>query len=157
MNSFSKVLFLDVDGVLNASGQTKERFHGLLGICPVMMHRLHRILLATDCSVVVSSTWRKHPAHMEHLKECMGPVAAARIVGTTPGLDEQRPSGLWTGQSRGNEIKAWLDTHPEVKRFVILDDDFDLGGLLPHHVATNTFEGLTDEQAAETIRRLNAV
>ena len=157
MSEQTGILFLDVDGVLNASGQTKERFHGLLGICLVMMHRLHRILLATDCRVVVSSTWRKHPAHLEHLKECMGPVAAARIVGTTPVLDAQAPSGLWTGQSRGNEIKAWLDKHPAVTRFVILDDDFDLGGLLPHHVATNTFEGLTDEQAAEAIRRLNAV
>ena len=151
----SAVLFLDVDGVLNASGKTTQRFHGLLGICPDMMARLLRILRETGCKVVLSSTWRKHPEHVKHLRENWGALGDERMMGMTPVLDAQSGAWLWTAQSRGTEIAAWLSQNPDVKHFVILDDDGDMAHLLPHLVQTDTFEGLTDRITDDVIRRLN--
>lgn len=151
----SAVLFLDVDGVLNASGKTTQRFHGRLGICPDMMARLLRILRETGCKVVLSSTWRKHPEHIEHLRENWGTLGNDRLAGMTPVLDEQSGACLWTAKSRWTEIAAWLAQNPEVKHFVILDDDGDMAHLLPHLVQTDNFEGLTDRITEDVIRRLN--
>jgi hypothetical protein len=33
---------------------------------------------------------------------------------------------LLEGQTRGSQIKSWLDKHPEVTHYVILDDDGDM-------------------------------
>ncbi len=44
---------------------------------------------------------------------------------------------------RGNEIKAWLDNHPEVTNYVILDDSSDfLEEQLPYHVKVHYRNGV---------------
>ena len=63
---------------------------------------------------------------------------------------------LYTARPRGEEIAAWLAQHPNVTRFVILDDDKDMLDLLPHLVHCDNRQGVTDELASEVIRRLNA-
>lgn len=147
------ILFLDVDGVLNASGKTKQRFQGCLGLCPSMVERLRRILRETGCHVVLSSTWRKYPDHVKHLAKTIGRLWGERCIGETPILDEKSGAWLWSAKTRGDEIAAWLREN-YIDRFVILDDDRDMGGLLPHLVETDTFVGLTDEIADEVIKRL---
>jgi hypothetical protein len=58
--------------------------------------------------------------------------------------------------SRGAEIKIWLDEHPEVEKFVILDDDdLRIEEYLPYHVKTTFKYGLTREKAVEAIKILN--
>jgi hypothetical protein len=45
--------------------------------------------------------------------------------------------------SRGHEIQDWLDRHPEVENYVILDDDGDmLDGQREHFVHTATWDGM---------------
>lgn len=154
MSRLNKILFLDVDGVLNAVGTTRQKFNGMVGIDPSMLVRLKRILSETQCSIVLSSTWRKFPAWRAHLMEALGPDALF-VIGDTPGPDFDDKSGLWIAKTRGDEIRAWLDANPGVERFCVLDDDDDMGILSLSMVRTNTFEGLTEKQADEVIKRLN--
>lgn len=152
------VLFLDADGVLNRFS-TKERGPGgFLGIEREKAKLVQRILQKTNAFLVISSSWRKHPESLKYLLRELGTEAAIRYMGKTPVLDEKRESGLYTGKTRGAEIQAWLDKHPEVTNFVILDDDDDgmrAGPLKERHIKTNMAHGLTDTQAEEVIRMLN--
>ena len=151
----STVIFLDVDGVLNKVGTRERSPHGTYGIEQGMVKLLSEIVTATDCKICVSSTWRKYDDLMECLRSELGANLEARIIGATPVLDIQMESGIWTGKVRGEEIQYWLDEHPEVARFVILDDDSDMAHLMPRLVRTNGHEGLTPEIAREAIARMN--
>jgi hypothetical protein len=58
---------------------------------------------------------------------------------------------------RGYEIQAWLDLHPGVTRYAILDDDCDmLLHQLPNHFRTVSELGITPEIAARVIAHLQA-
>lgn len=87
--------------------------------------------------IVVTSTWRLH----DNYKECLingGLRSGIEILGCTP---------RFSGQSRGAEIKAYLEEHPEIIYYVIIDDEEDM---LPeqcdHFICTdgNVGFGLTD-------------
>ncbi len=99
-----KVLFLDIDGVLNTY-ETKERFRGTYGIDQSLLEIFR---LITPTPIVLSSTWRLYPKHraevMRHIE----------IHDCTPLLNTPRHK----------EISAWLDKN-QPKDFVILDDDLD--------------------------------
>lgn len=64
-----KIIFLDIDGVLNCELWYKQRFeildrsvvtgnYPLYEFAPFLIERLNKIIEATDAKVVVSSTWR---------------------------------------------------------------------------------------------------
>lgn len=50
-----KILFLDIDGVLN--GHQKDE-QGYCRIVPYCVNYLNRVIDATDCKIVLSSAWR---------------------------------------------------------------------------------------------------
>ena len=133
-----KVLFLDVDGVLNSRSTTNFK-NNLWPIDPYMAFMAGKIQLDTDCEVVLSSSWRYHPD---------GVKAARKIVNlldVTPLLNS----------TRGTEIKAWLDTHPEVTKYAILDDDRDMLDEQLINFFPTTFEtGLTEDIAKAVTEHL---
>lgn len=101
-----------------------------------------RIQLQTGCEVVLSSSWRHHPEGVQNVSE-----RVVRLLDKTPYLP-----GI-----RGDEIQAWLDLHPEVDKYAILDDDMDmLVGQAPNFFKTTFKEGLTDEIAEAVIKHLNS-
>lgn len=151
----SAVLFLDVDGVLNRVGTKEKSPYGTYGIEPAKAEMVRRIMRETGCLLVVSSTWRRYRDLLHHLWQQLGCEWKERWAGNTPILDTRTESGLYTAVVRGDEIQAWLDKHPEVTRFVILDDDGDMKHLMPHLLLTHGCEGLTDELTEAAIRRLN--
>ena len=57
------------------------------------------------------------------------------------------------------EIRAWLGLHPEVDRYIILDDDlfdFEERGLLPRLIKTEFWNGgLTEAHVQEAINLLS--
>lgn len=142
----TKVIFLDIDGVLNTPSDLKNA-HTLLFIDSTKVERLNRIISATDARLVLSSTWRRFDYCVEYLKQHM------ELVGQTPvGVKEQ-----WSGNytRRGKEIQAWLDTFP-IKKYIILDDDGDmLEHQLPFFIQTDTYVGLTDDHVDRAIEILN--
>lgn len=147
-----KVLFLDVDGVLNSQEtffRTKNERDSLFLIDPYMALLVGRILEATGAQIVLSSSWRHHPDGIAVVER-----RVAKILDTTPSLP--RPSG--TGAEyyeRGKEIEAWLEKNEWVEKYAILDDDSDFMPEQPLF-KTSWQTGLTDEIAATVIQYLNS-
>lgn len=141
-----KVIFLDVDGVLN----TRETW-GFERQFPLpLVARLRHLVDTTGAKIVVSSTWRI--SLMDRLLSNLevGGVPRETVIDATPFL---QPHGL-EAVPRGIEIQAWLDSHPEVNTFVILDDGTDMAHLLPRLVQTDHVHGLTDADVDRAIEML---
>lgn len=147
-----KVLFLDIDGVLNhhdflVANKAKivEDWSGRAEIDTVAVARLRRVIEATGANVVLSSSWR----HRFHGAEMRGFFAGygILIMSVTPTIQVCR---------RGDEIAAWLrSTSETVDEYVVLDDYDDAGsGHEDRFVQTNYLVGLTDELADDAIRIL---
>lgn len=129
-----RILFLDVDGVLNT-----ERSQGLFSISNGPLERLRKIVKDTDCSIVLSSTWRKDPRAMAELQRRFKYKGIPTWVGVTPIHDDGY---------RGLEIAAYLQKiefgKHDMDRYAILDDDSDMmDHQLRHFFQTDPEHGLT--------------
>ena len=110
--------------------------------------QLKKIVEATDAEIVLSSSWRWYKETRDKIHHQLR-QKGIDFVDTTP-------REIDITMSRGAEIKAWLDNHPEVEKFVILDDDeLQIEEYLHYHVKTTFKYGLTREKAAEAIKILN--
>lgn len=142
-----KVIFIDIDGVLNCS-TTKERHFGAVGIDPDKVKLLSEIVAATGALVVLSSTWRLIP---EAKKEV---VKFVKIHDQTPDLSKMNYA-----RERGMEVAEWLVQQPEktIGKYVIIDDGKDfLVSQTPNLIHTSWLTGLTEKQAQQAIRYLNS-
>ena len=149
-----RVLFLDIDGVLNShhwyENRPSEPHNGrgdelVSMIDPDAVARLNQIVEATGCVVVLSSSWR-----------CMDPIGRidralnrrgfnTRLFGATPNI----------GNPRGSEIIAWLELVPgTVESFAILDDDSDMADVSHALIQTDYKTGLLDDHAKRAIAKL---
>ena len=133
----NKVIFLDVDGVLNNGTWAIEMFdkgirvyHDDLLFEP-SLEQLRRILDSTGAVIVVSSSWRQIPVAYLHLQEWLEKFGM-EIYDKTP----------YVGGERGDDITAWFNRHPGDWKYVILDDDDDMGVHMPHLVRTSFDKGL---------------
>lgn len=145
-----KVVFLDIDGVLNhweylkrmrASGARSRGCTTESHLDPECVGRLNGLLRRSGAKVVVSSTWR-----ILHSIESLQETLEAR--GFEGGIiDFTTTADLGC---RGAQIEAWLDSHDEVESFVILDDDGDLEPLCAYWVQTSLFDGGLNEEHVET-------
>lgn len=150
------VLFLDIDGVLNSGKYIKNlngRFDDPINqIDPEAVKLLNIITDLTGCKIVVSSTWR-----IAFLNRCADPVRSMQgclrmynITGEVIGLTPRKVNAI--RNVRGKEIQAWLDEHyDEVEKFVIIDDDSDMGKLLPHLVKTLFEDGIQDSHVQKIV------
>jgi hypothetical protein len=153
-----RVLFLDVDGVLNshqsimASIRSTEKESGPDGwFCPIACSNLLEILARIpDLKIVVSSSWRigrDLPGIRRDLKPAG--IPDDRIIGMTP---VNRALYRW----RGMEIEAYLKARPEIGDFVIVDDDSDMKPFMHRLVQTDTRMGLMWDKAHEILKRFGA-
>lgn len=139
------IVFLDIDGVITTM-VTKYRTGD-----PACVAQLNRITEVTGAAIVVSSTWR----HAENIKEILaGWGITSEVIGITPALNRWSESGIYIGVERGNEIAKWLADNPNDGCLLILDDDSDMGELLPYLVRTNSYIGLTEADADKAITML---
>lgn len=144
-----KVLFLDVDGVLNSEEwfradphKTDSDWLGLRSVDPTKVEIIKVVLAETGATLVLSSTWRLVADYVQTLRDFGLP-----IDDTTPVLETS---------NRGEEITAWLRLHPEADVIAIVDDDDDAGDceLYPRLVQTTWQRGLQPEHATKLIRLL---
>ena len=163
-----KILFLDIDGVLNTKEwhcrMTKDTPRDEYGYAfdPVAVANLAHIIEETGVVIVISSCWKFHGVaklrRMWDMRKLPG-----TILDITPNtvsdemLLDANLDELELGVCRGNEIKEWLSKHKgEVSDYVIIDDFDDL---LPeqgeHAVITNTLIGISKEDAERAIEILN--
>lgn len=132
-----RLLFLDVDGVLNRSfGSESEIESSKVGL-------LKRVVDTCNPLVILSSSWRMFPTRMKRIRAILSGIKV-RFGGVTPVIFE----------SRGREIERWLDTHGTPARFVILDDDSNMEPLEEYQVQTKSHVGLAEKEVEEVIRRL---
>lgn len=146
----NRIIFLDVDGVLNNGTWAAEMYdRGVHVFRDGLLYRpslvqLRRILDQTGALIVVSSSWRLEEEASAILREWLE-LYGMSIFDETPYLDGER----------GDEITAWFDRHPGDWRYVILDDDDDMGIHLDHLVRTSFQKGLTALEADRCIEMLN--
>jgi hypothetical protein len=129
-----KVLFLDFDGVLNSiqsrvfwenlkdqdqwekdmqvsSGGILEQI--AMEFCPIAISNLEELIRRTKIKIVVSSSWRVQRTVQELGELFKSKLISEAIIDKTESFSN----------TRGDEIQKWLDEHPEVENYVILDDD----------------------------------
>jgi hypothetical protein len=156
------LLFLDVDGVLNSRDYISRDDVNFddpdQQMDPDAIARLNQITDATGASIVVSSTWRLGWLDDSNgLDKLQYSFKLYGITGKIIGMTPHKPNCI--RNQRGKEIQAWLDFNRinmtnDVEKFVILDDDADMGKLKDHLVLTKFKNGLQDKHVEEIIKRL---
>jgi hypothetical protein len=105
-----KVIFLDIDGVLNCKKTLNPRKLPYI-VDPELLKCFESLLERTGAKVVLSSTWRYDPAGLFSAKHWGVP-----FIDVTPDMPTQ---------PRRNEVLAWLKQHPGVDRYAVIDDEDD--------------------------------
>lgn len=130
-----KIIFLDIDGVLNsvktsvAHGGYPTALEHSEAFDWVAIKLLQRLCDSSGAQIVLSSAWRLWFDFAD-----VGKAFGLPIIDGTPSFRG----------SRGHEINYWLQGHPEVQCYAILDDDPDmLPAQQAHFVQTSGFDGMT--------------
>ena len=174
-----KVLFLDIDGVLNSENWFAYRIycvknnmvnilmnfvdtddrnikHKLTMLDDRAIANLNRIVEETDCKVVLSSSWRSSIESENIFTQNL-----LKLKGFKYEFYDVTPR-LWFSDfsiRRGEEIKFWLDKESEkheIESFVILDDDSDmLPEQMSNFIHVDGQVGLTDRDVLTAIEILN--
>lgn len=159
-----KVIFLDIDGVLNHKG-CKEKIDDCYFVEEPLIMNLVNLIDATGAKIVLSSTWRlgwlemdsgldtREVRHFKALRDKLEDFGIEFLSHTpimTPNNDMRE---------RGKEITSWLEHWggEEIENYVILDD-LEPWYLQPHLdklVHTNFSDGLTAQNVREAIIILN--
>ncbi|WP_375411276.1 HAD domain-containing protein [uncultured Bradyrhizobium sp.] len=126
-----KVIFLDIDGVLNCDATPNPR-HFPYVVDNRLLCRFRDLVQATGATVVLSSTWRVDP---------VGLLAAT--YHQVP-FDDVCPD--MPGAPRCDELWSWLRNHLDATRYVVLDDSNDCLDELPLF-QPSARTGLTDDIA----------
>lgn len=140
-----KVVFLDVDGVLNSvrdyySVELTTDSHFIL---------LRELIDRTGAKIVLSSSWR--------IGLSIGDVLVQRLAEYGLEIYDTTPVLYFEGRKRGDEIRAWLNEHKDVTNFVILDDESDMCEFTKTNlVKTNTNFGLKSIHIEKVVKILNA-
>ena len=143
-----KVLFLDIDGVCNSLEYAARNGMNLWHKTdPELVKLVRQIIKETGCKVVLSSTWRLYPEAKAVVRRDV-----CKFIDCTKDMQAGAKRGV---VERGLEVQEWLDRHPAVEQYAILDDEPDF---LPNQwLFKTTFEkGLTPEIAEAVIHHLNA-
>ena len=119
----SRVIFLDYDGVVNTPMWNEKGTSCRYGWpSDGKVNNFQAVQWVSEAckkfhyDIVVTSTWRLS----EDYKECLingGLREGIEILGKTDHLTVPE------GWSRGHEIQKYLDEHPEINYFMILDDE----------------------------------
>lgn len=139
------VLFLDIDGVLNPCDGS--------GLNTDKVALLKEISDATDCRIVLSSTWRLNERQRDRVVDMLHSIGTD-LHDCTPEI-VVKSGRLFTAVPRWKEIDTWVQRTGRLfrKTIVILDDERDMGPLSHLHVRTDSHTGLTPELAREVIQR----
>ena len=163
-----KVLFLDIDGVLNTKywytqmdRNTPKDKYGY-AFDPNSVANLKRSVEDTGAEIVISSSWKcMGLSQMEDMWRDRN--LPGRIIGITPNSvsDEMLLNAdidsIELFHIRGEEIKEWLMKHAKrVSSYAIIDD---MDNMLPeqqsHFVQSNPEVGITEGDADTIITILN--
>lgn len=158
-----KALFLDCDGVINhhavyaecakRQGQTKPEDW----VDPVCVALVNEICARTGAVIVISSSWRNYLKGGEGVRDVLALKGlTAEVVGHTLLLEDRDKLG-WYGGTRWNEIEYWLEGHPEVTHWAVLEDAL-VDGIPPENLVRTTLKlGLTRDGVERAVAILAGV
>ncbi len=160
MKETIKLIFLDIDGVLNShffqiktkDWDTRDKS---TQIDPVCVGFLNEIIAATSAKIVISSTWRiLFYDEIPSILEKKGFLYSSNIIGKTPKTFFENKR--YKHAQRGMQIQQWLDENQTwiIDRFIILDDSDDMGHLLPRWVRVPSLVGLDRPTTDKAIAKL---
>lgn len=160
-----KVVFLDIDGVMNRLDQPiPYGFRTLPAILPEKVVLLNKLTEVTQSGIVLSTSWR-YLFTIEGWNDHFANLGIkARVIGCTLKNTESVQkilldhTGEWKDRIyRGDEINAWVcESLYDSDSFVILDDGTDMAPLDKFLVNTDGDTGLTEEDVQKAIGILNA-
>ena len=136
-----KVIFLDFNGIVDTYDEMDEINLGNL-------ERIKKLCELCNASVVYSSSNRYSRFGKELISKMM--ELGLDIIGVTPKLD-----------SREEEISKYLEEHPEIDNYCVLDDDYDMKSFgnrmikLPSQMTGSM--GFTEEYYDKAIKVLGIV
>lgn len=154
-----KVIFLDIDGVLNGFSTTKETTpEGYLFVEDKLVARLQKIIELTGAQVVLSSSWRLEA------KEFTGKEADGENL--TLLKEKLAEFGIFIigmtcnrGAYRGWQIRRYLKDHPEIDKWIVLDDmpiyEFQEHINTKYVIQTFCNNGISDLEVEYAIELLN--
>lgn len=154
-----RVVFLDIDGVLNWRDST-SRYHGFLGIDDDKVERLARIVKATNAKIVLVSTWKADWDKTDFIEDLpsLGQYMVKKLKNFGLSIFDKTIDD-W--EYRGKGIKNWIaQSKIPIESIVILDDEwFDYASENLHNyvIKTNFYDepgGLQDAQVSEAIKIL---
>ena len=111
-----KVIFLDIDGVLNCDHTANPRKFPYV-VDKRLLARFKKLLSRTGAKVVLSSSWRLDPVGLLAAKHWGVP-----FIDVAPDMPKK---------TRRDEVVTWLSKHPNVIRYTIIDDEDDELDALP--------------------------
>lgn len=142
-----KLIFLDIDGVLvtNRSLMAGNEYR----FDKECVKNLLEILTITGAKIVISSSWREDRTlnQLKLLFENNG--LGDNIIDITPIHGDH--------EIRGSEIKAFLDRSDlKIDKFVIIDDEEEMGELAPYLVETNFKSGIDECVKKQVFEKLKS-
>lgn len=132
-----------MDGVMNRGGHEESTLN------PELIAVFKAMLPRTGAQVVISSSWKHNTFMLDLIRG-----SVFEFIDHTPYVPVEGISD--STRRRGVEIQAWLDAHPEVTRYAIIDDT----GIMFEHQLPNFFKtepsvGLTREIAERVIHHFS--
>lgn len=157
-----KVIFLDIDGVVNVIPQGFDKYGGIWH--PHLVDNLRYIIEQTGAKIVISSSWRLNG--LQSIKNMWKDRnLPGEVIDVTPIYYSYNDLSFAERAERGHEISMWMNEFP-VDAYVILDDDRDVlpeqeehfiitSGNKTHPDAIDIGYGLTRICAEKAIQILN--
>ncbi|MCJ7801479.1 MAG: HAD domain-containing protein [Candidatus Marinimicrobia bacterium] len=119
-----KVIFLDIDGVLVTRNSMKYQYLNFPDDASIRFSKnavknLNKLIRLTKAKIVISSTWRL----FHSLEELQNIFKKQRIRGEIISTTSIERAPVEEDIPRGQKIADWLAQHPEIEKYVIIDDD----------------------------------
>lgn len=139
-----KVIFLDVDGVLNHGKQIEKVEDNKIEL-------LNQIVKRTNAEIVLSSDWRYW---LDTDDEDV--ILLERKLGSV-GIDIMSSTPITKHGYRGAEIYQWINewAGEKIEKFVILDDRDDMKPYMNRLIQTSFNLGLQEKHVKKAIQLLN--
>ncbi len=152
-----KVIFLDIDGVLNRNATLELSPSGCTFVEDRLIRRLKRIYYSTHAKIVLSSSWRlgwydiaansSETANAEDYS-----ALSFRLM--SEGIPIHSHTPILSVNDRAKEIAAYIRETPDIESFIIIDD-ISVDGFSERQIKTSPRLGLTDADADRAIKMLS--